>query len=117
MTFETTQNPAVYLSGERVSIFPVMVPHLLVNTSPPKRPNVITGKIWYKPGPDVIKLFSYSSQLSMKFQLFMNSKMVKYKAFSCFQTLRYCIFHIIKMPTITIVGILKYVSKINFMLS
>ena len=87
MTFETIQNAAVYLSGERVSIFPVLVP------SPPKRPNVITREIWYKPGYYVIKLVSYSTQLSMKFQLLMHSRMVKYKDFSCCQTLRYCIFH------------------------
>ena len=93
MAFETIQNSAVYLSGERVIIFPVLVPQLLVNTSPPKHPNVIAGEIWYKPGPEVIKLVSYSTQLSMKFQLLMNFKMIKYKDFSCFQTLRYCIFH------------------------
>ena len=43
----------------------------------------------YKPGPEVIKLFSYSTQLSMKFILLIN----------------------VKMPTI--VGILTFISMIN----
>ena len=46
-----------------------------------------------RPGPEVIKLFSYSTQLSMNFFLLIN----------------------IKMPSI--VGILIFISRINFMLS
>ena len=46
---------------------------------------VILGLIW----PEVIKLFSYSTQLSTKFILFIN----------------------VKMPTI--VGILTFISRIN----
>ena len=46
-----------------------------------------------KPWPEVIKLFSYSTQLSMKFFLLIN----------------------IKMPTI--VGILIFISRKNFMLN
>ena len=42
-----------------------------------------------KPGPEVIKLFSFSTQLSMKFILLIN----------------------VKMPTI--VGILTFISRIN----
>ena len=42
-------------------------------------------------GPENIKLFSYSTQLSMKFTLLLN----------------------VKMPTITIVGILTFISMIN----
>ena len=38
-------------------------------------------------GPEVINFFSYSIQLSMKFQLLIKSKMVKNKDFSCFKTL------------------------------
>ena len=30
ITFATIQNPAVYLSGARVSIFPTLVPRLLI---------------------------------------------------------------------------------------
>ena len=33
ITFVTIQNPAVYLSGARVSIFSTLVPRLLVKTS------------------------------------------------------------------------------------
>ena len=43
----------------------------------------------WKPGPEVIKLFSYSTQLSMKFFLLIN----------------------VKMPTI--VGILTFMSRKN----
>ena len=103
MTFETIQNPAVYLSGERVSIIPVLVPQLLVKTSPPKRPNVITGEIWYKPGPDVIKLFSYSTQHEISTAL----KWLNIRTFLAFK-LSDIVFSIqinVKMTTITIVGI------------
>ena len=40
--------------------------------------------------PDVIQHFSYSAQLSMKFQLFIKTKMLKNKDCSGFQTLRCC---------------------------
>ena len=39
-------------------------------------------------GSEVIKLFSCSTQLSMKFQLLIKTKMLKNKYFSCFQNLR-----------------------------
>ena len=55
--------------------------------------SVITLSIWPLPGPEVIKLFSYSTQLSLKFFLLIN----------------------IKMPTI--VGILIFISRKNFILS
>ena len=42
---------------------------------------------------EVIKLFSYSTQLSMKFQLHIKTKMLKNKDFSCLQTVQWCIFH------------------------
>ena len=45
------------------------------------------------PGSEVIKLFSCSTQANMKFQLFIKTKMLKNTAFSCFQTLRCCIYH------------------------
>ena len=44
-------------------------------------------------GPEVIKLFSCSTQLSMKFQVLIKTKILKNKGIFCFQTLRYCIFH------------------------
>ena len=42
--------------------------------------------------PEVIKLFSCSTELRMKFQLLIKGKMVKNKGFSCFKTLRCCIY-------------------------
>ena len=54
-----------------------------------KEPNKSTPPIQIRPGPVVIKLFSYSTQLSTKFILLIN----------------------IKMPTI--VGILTFISMIN----
>ena len=42
--------------------------------------------------PEVIKLFSSSTQLSMKFQWLIKGKVSKNKAFSCFKTLRCCIY-------------------------
>ena len=44
-------------------------------------------------GPEVIKLFSCSTQLSMKFQQVMKTEMLKNKDFSCFETPRCCIYH------------------------
>ena len=39
------------------------------------------------PGPEVIKLFSCSTQLSIDFAMLITTKMLKSKDFSCFQTL------------------------------
>ena len=39
-------------------------------------------------GPGVTKLFSCSTQVSMKFQLLKHTKMLKNIDFSCFQTVR-----------------------------
>ena len=44
-----------------------------------------------KPGPEVIKLFICSTQLSMKFQLLIKTKMLKNIVVFCFQTLKCCI--------------------------
>ena len=46
-----------------------------------------------KPGPEARKFFSCSAQLSMELKLLTKTKMLKYKDFSCFQTLRCCIYH------------------------
>ena len=46
--------------------------------------------------PKVIKHFSCSTQLSMKFQLFIETKMLKNKDISCFPTLRWCFHHAYK---------------------
>ena len=45
------------------------------------------------PGPEVIKLVSYSTHLSMKFQLLIKTKIPANKEVSCFKSLRYCIYH------------------------
>ena len=42
ITFATIQNPAVYLSGARVSIFSTLVPRLFVMSSGAKNDNVYT---------------------------------------------------------------------------
>ena len=39
-----------------------------------------------KPGLEVIKLFSCSTQMNMKFQLLIKTKTMKYKDFSYFHT-------------------------------
>ena len=46
-----------------------------------------------EPGPEVIKLFSCSTQLSMKFQLLIKSKIPTNEDVSCFKSLRCCISH------------------------
>ena len=72
-------------------------------------------------GPEVMQLFSYSTQLCMKFQLLLKTKMLKNKDinFLAFElSLSDVIFIMlinVKMPTI--VGILTFMSRINFMLS
>ena len=43
-------------------------------------------------GPEVIKLFSYSTQLSTKFQLLIKTKIPTNEAVSCFKSLRCCIY-------------------------
>ena len=65
------------------------------------------------PAPGVIKLVSCSTQLSMKFQLPIKTKMLKNTHISCLKT--FILLINVKMPTI--VGILTFISRINFMLS
>ena len=45
------------------------------------------------PGPEVIKLFSCSTQQSSKFQLLIKTKKPTNKEVSCFKSLRCCIYH------------------------
>ena len=45
------------------------------------------------PGPGVIRLFSCSTPLSTKFQLHIKTKIRTNKTFSCFKSLRCCIYH------------------------
>ena len=44
-------------------------------------------------GPEVIKLFSCTTQLSTKFQLLINIRIPTNKKVSCFKSLRCCIYH------------------------
>ena len=44
-----------------------------------------------RPDPQVIKLFLCSTQMSMKFQLLINTKIQTNKEVSCFKSLRWCI--------------------------
>ena len=69
------------------------------------------------PSPEVIKLFSCSTQLSIKFQLLRKTKMLKNKDLFCFKPSDVVFIMLInvKMPT-TIVGILTFMSMINFIL-
>ena len=65
--------------------------------------------------PEVIKLFSCSTHLSMEVQMLIKSKMLKNKAVLGFQMLLSDVLLMmlinIKMPTI--VGILTFISRIN----
>ena len=45
-----------------------------------------------RPGPEVIKLFSCSTQLSTNFQLLIKTKIPTNKEVSCFKSLK-CIYH------------------------
>ena len=66
------------------------------------------------PGPEVIKLFSCSTQLSMKFQLLIKLKyrqMKKFPALSLSDVV-FIMLIIVKMPTI--VGILTFMSMMYF---
>ena len=47
-------------------------------------------------GPKVIKLFSCSTQLSMKFQLLIKTKIPTKEEVYCFKSLRCCIYHTYK---------------------
>ena len=69
-------------------------------------------------GPEVIKLYSCSTQLSTKFQLLIKTKIPTNEEVSCFNlSLSDVVFIMlinVKMPTI--VGILTFMSRINFVL-
>ena len=77
---------------------------------------IVFGLFWKRnPGPEVIKLFSCSTQLSTKFQLFIKTKiqMKKLLALSLSDVVFIMLVNV-KMPTIF--GILTFMSRINFML-
>ena len=66
-------------------------------------------------GPEVIKLFSCSTQLSMKFYILINIKIAKVNGIFRFKSPKPVIYPAHKM--LTIVGILTFMSMINCMLS
>ena len=67
-------------------------------------------------GPEVIKLFTCLTQLSMKFLFLKETKMLKIKIFLALNFSDVFILLInVKMPTI--VAILTFTSRINFLLS
>ena len=69
-------------------------------------------------GPEVIKLFSCLTQLSTKFYMLISIKnMKKFNFFSCSYKLKMVFFLLINVKMPTIVGILTFVSRKNFMLS
>ena len=68
-------------------------------------------------GPEVIKLFSCSTKLSIEFQMLITTKLLKEKTFLAFK-LSYVIFiMLIKVNMPTIVGILTFMSMITFVFS
>ena len=73
----------------------------------------------HMPGPEVIKLFSCSTQPSMELKMLIKTKMLKYKDFFLLKIILPDVVFIlltkVKMPTI--VGILTFMRRINFVLS
>ena len=69
-----------------------------------------------KSGPEVIKLFSYSTQLSTKFQLLIKAKIPKMKRFLALSLSDVVFIMLINVKMPTIVGILTFMSRINFVL-
>ena len=73
--------------------------------------------IFSGPGPEVIKLFSCSTQLSTKFQLLIKTKIPIYVEVSCFSLSDVVFIMLINVKVPTIVAILTFMSGINFVLS
>ena len=68
-------------------------------------------------GLEVIKLFSCSTQLSMKFLLLINIKMLKITIFLALKLPNVVIILLINVEMPIFVGILTFMSRIYFMLS
>ena len=68
-------------------------------------------------GPEVTKLFPCSTQLSMKFQLLIKTKILTNKEVSCLSLSGIVLIMLINVKMPTIVGILSFMSRINFLLS
>ena len=69
------------------------------------------------PGPEVIKLFSCSTQLSIKFQLLIKTKLLKNANFLAFKLSNVAFSMLINVKMPTLVGILTFISMLNFVLS
>ena len=85
----------------------------------PIRPKTSRFEItFFKTGPEVIKLFSCSTQLSMKFEILISIKISRNSAFfSDSDKPRMLFFLLINVKMPTIVGILTFMSRKKFMLS
>ena len=70
-----------------------------------------------KTGLEDIKLFSCSTQLSMKFQLLIKKKYSKGKKFLALSLSDAVLILLINVKMPTTVGILTFMSRINFVLS
>ena len=68
-------------------------------------------------GPDVIKLLNAQLNRAWTFKCSQNIKCLKIKAFLCVQMLRFLFIMLINIKMPTIVGILTFMSMINFMFS
>ena len=62
------------------------------------------------PDPGVVNLFSFSTQLSMRFQLLITKKILKNNGMFCFQTLRYVFIMLINIKLPTVIDILTFMA-------
>ena len=69
------------------------------------------------PGPEVIKLFSCSTQLSTKFQLLIKTKIPTTEKFLALSLSDFVFIMLINVKMPTIVGISTFLRRINFELS
>ena len=80
---------------------------------------MIENEPWNSSGLQVIKLFSCSTQLSMEVQMLIKSKIkcLKIKTFLAFRCSDVLFIMLINIKMPTIVGILIFMSMINFTFS
>ena len=105
---ELTPLPYFVVVDWSLSCFVMQVPILMII----KNLCFSSWCMYWPPGPEVIKLFSCSTHLRMKFILPIKIKYQQFKLFSCTTELSMKLFLLIK-----IVGILIFISRKNFMLS
>ena len=83
-----------------------------------KKPTQLTVSTQQEPRPEVIKHFSSSTQLSTKFQLLIKTKIQTNKKNLLLKSLSdVVLIKLINVQMSTIVGILTFMSRINFVLS